>query len=175
MKRTIKGLALMMAMVMMFTGCASEEAAKEFNVSGFGINLTATESWEESADTPFDIQITNGKCYVSVMAYKTADVEAYYTPLEIYDWHNEDIFSRRDDMEIVEELTTYAGTGKTITKTLYSAVNEDVENHYLSCLVTFDDNPDVFAWVLVSTMPSYMEDNEEALLEIIDSMQADGE
>lgn len=176
MKRTFKCLLAMAALSLSLTGCLPLDLAtatydeKEFTIEDYGVSFTATTEWEESEDTPFDLQISDNNSYFSVMAYNQIDLAEDQTPESIYEWHNEDIFSRRENVKIIEDYTTYTNNGKTITSTLYSAEFDEGKNYYYSFLVTFDDNEDVFAWVLVTGVPSYISNHKDDYIEIVNTM-----
>lgn len=181
MKRILAYTMSMAVLVMMLTGCGlldsyahfvANNAAtdRKFKVEGYDITLTASKEWEKSADTSFDLQIGNGSSYLSIMAYDKIDLAERETPEDIYDWHNEDLFSRRDNVKLVEEPVTYTSNGKVITRTMYSAERDGVKNYYCSCLVTFEDDEDVFAWVILTGTPSYLVDHRDDILEIVDTM-----
>lgn len=143
--------------------------AREFEVEDYGITLTASKDWEKSEETPFDLQIGDGNSYLSIMAYDKIDLADDQTPEDIYKWHNEDLFGRRDNVELVEEPITYTGNGKTITRAMYSAERDGMKNYYCSCLVTFEGG-DVFAWVIMTGTPSYLVKHLDSMLEIVDTM-----
>lgn len=182
MKKAVVVFAVMILSMSMLTGClpmailenALEEAdaVKEFEIDGYGITMTAPGEWEEEEESNFDMQIHDERTYFSVYAYYFIDLAKADTPESIYELQNEDLFSKRDNVEIVEDPVTYSSNGKTITRTLYSAEKEGDKFYYVSCLITFDDNDEVFAWALVSAQPSVIMSNMDTYIEMIDSMQA---
>lgn len=110
---------------------------KIFTIDDYDIYFTADKDWEEVSQDNFDIKITNDKCYFNVMAYHTVDLAEIWTPAYLYDWHNNDIFSQRENVEIIKSCNTYLKNGKTILYTLYSAEHENDKYYYGSCMVTF--------------------------------------
>lgn len=183
MRKLFAVFAVLILSSTMLTGCLPLEilevlqeeadAVKEFVIEDYGVTITTPGEWDEVEDTDFDIQLRNDLTHFSVYAYHSIDLAKDQTPESIYEWQNEDLFSKRENVEIVEEPITYSSNGKTIIRTLYSAEKEGTKFYYSSSLVTFDDNEDVFAWVLVSAIPSEMIQNRDEYIEMIDSMQAD--
>lgn len=144
---------------------------KDFFIDYYNISFTASQEWAKTDQNNFDLQITNGDAYFSVMTYYTIDLPVGDTPESIYDWQNEDLFSRRENLEVVEEEQIIKSDGRTITTTLFSAEREGTKNYYYSCLVQLDDNEDVFSWIIVTAMPSYMKKNQDAFLDIMKTMK----
>ena len=57
----------------------------------------------------------------------------------------------------------------TITKAMYSATKEGTKNYYATYLIDFPKD-EIFAWVLITAVPSYMESNLERLDNIVCSL-----
>ena len=70
----------------------------------------------------------------------------------------------------IEKASTDAYPNYSITQSLYSAKKDGVENYYASYLIDFPSD-EVFAWVLVSTTPSYFNSNREYLHNIVCTIQ----
>lgn len=177
MKKSLVCLAAVL-LLLLSAGCSllpgKSRPDKEFRIEGYGITFTAAGEWEEVSDTPFDIQITNSKSYLGIMAYGEQDLSQEQTAREVYDWQNSDLFSRRENVEIVRQYREYQSQGKTIGSTLFSAERDGNQNYYLSCLVRFDTGDTPFAFVMITGMPNYIQDNREALLAILESMKLEG-
>ncbi len=180
MKKRMVILGVLMLAVTMLTGCLplmvreelQESLVEEekFTVDGYGITITTPGNWEKEEDTSFDIQLHDGQAYFGVMAYRLIDLPEGGVPKDYYDWHNEDIFSRRENLKVIEEAVTESCNGKTITRAVYSAERDGNKNYYYSCLVTFDDS-DVFAWVIVTAVPSEFENRREEYAAMIEAME----
>lgn len=151
---------------LMLTGCSfvgpiGEKKDVIFEIPFYKLSLTANESFEkDNEDSNWDLQLTNGNAYISIMAYKYIDLAEDQSPKEIYDWHNEELFSKRDNVSVVKEAVTETEADRTIIKTRYSAENDGSKNYYDSYLLDFK-NDEVFAWVLVTGTPSYIESTKE--------------
>lgn len=144
---------------------------RNFEIEDYGITFTAAGDWEEVEDTPFDIQITNSKSYLGIMAYGEQDLFPEQTAQEVYDWQNSDLFSRRENVEVVEQYQEYHAGGKTIGSTMFSAERDKNQNYYLSCLVRFDNRDDIFAFVMITGTPSYIQNSREDLLGILETLE----
>ena len=140
-----------------------------FSIESYGLQVTADSTFKENTGGSFDLQITNGSCYVSFMVYKYIDLPEGVTPLEVYDMQNEDLLSKRTAVKTVEETETQTLSQGTVTKTLYSAEKDGVKNYYASYLMDLP-GAETFAWVLVTATPSYQEHNRVYLHDIVCSL-----
>lgn len=140
-----------------------------FSIEDYRLQLTANSTFKENTGGEFDLQITNDYAYISVMAYNYSDLSQGLTPPDVYDMQNEDLFSKRTDVVVLEEVKTQVISQRTVMHTLFSAKNNGVENYYTSYLV---DLPyaETFAWVLVSSTPSYYTENKDMLHSIVCSL-----
>lgn len=147
----------------------TKPAETVFSIDSYQLKITADSTFFDKTGGSFDLQITNGRAYVSVMAYKYIDLPSGLTPLDVLDMQNEDIFSKRTNVTTVEETTTESTSQKSITHALYSAEKDGAKNYYASYLVDFPAEQ-TFAWVLVTAMPSYFVENQEYLHNIVCSL-----
>lgn len=145
----------------------------EFYIDDYDIYLTTDSDWEEADPGSFDLKITNNDCYFGVMAYNSVDLAKKWTPETLYEWHNEDVFSRRQNVEIIDPCISYSKDGKNYTYTLFSAEKDDDKNYYGSCMITFDSTDEKMVWVLFAALPSYVIENEDYILDIIYSIDID--
>ena len=142
-----------------------------FTIDRYHLQITADSTFQEKTGGSYDLQITNGSTYISIMAYKYIDLPENLTPQNVYDMQNEDLFSKRTAVTTIEEAKTQALSQRTITHALYSAEKDGVKNYYASYLVDLPDK-ETFAWVLISAMPSYLDDNRAYLHDIVCSLTA---
>jgi len=143
-----------------------------FTVDDYNLQITADSNFQQNASDNFDLQINNIRSYISIMAYKYIDLAQNTSPQDIYDWQNEDMFSRRENVTVVEPTQTQNLPQCTIVRTLYSAESAEssgVKNYYASYLVDFPEE-ETFAWVVVTALPSYFEKNSEYLHDIVASL-----
>ena len=176
-KKTAMFLCIVLMSSFLLSGCnliKSENTAsmdKEFFIDYYNVSFTATQEWSQTDQDNFDLQLTNGEAYFSVMTYYTIDLPVGDTPENIYAWQNEDLFSRRENVETVEDERIIISDGKIITATMFSAERDGKKNYYYSCLVQLGNNEDVFSWIIVTALPSYMQKNKDVFLDIMKTME----
>lgn len=176
-----KAIVLLMVVCMLFclVGCSMsndilsvlDPAEEIFSIDSCRLQITADSTFQEKTGGSFDMQITNGKCYISIMAYRYTDLTEGITPQDVFDIQNEDLFGKRDNVLIIDAVQTQSMSGKSLTQAMYSAEKDGVENYYLTYLVDLPDKETV-AWVLVTAAPSYVESNREYLHNIVCSLTA---
>lgn len=174
-----KGMAVILVICLLFSvsGCAVlEDAAslldpKEavFTVERFPMQITADSTYRESTGGEFDLQITNRRSYISIMAYAYTDLPSGVTVMDVYDMQNEDLFSKRTAVTDIEEAKTQTTPQCVRTYALYSAEKDGVKNYYGTYMIDFP-NEEIFAWVLFSATPSYFESNRDSLHSIVCSL-----
>lgn len=177
MKKVIIVLLLIACMLFSAAGCSvtrdttslSKPTEAVFSIDNYQLQITADSTFQEKTGGNYDLQITNGNTYISIMAYKYIDLPENLTPLDVYDMQNEDLFSKRTAVTIIEETKTQSLSQCTITHALYSAEKDGVKNYYASYLVDLPDE-ETFAWVLVTAMPSYLDNNRDYLHNIVCSL-----
>ena len=140
-----------------------------FSIDNYHLQITADSSFREDTGGSYDLQITNDSTYISIMAYNYIDLPVDITPLDVYAFQNEDLCSKRSAVATIEEPTEQTLPQGTLTRTLFSAEKNGVKNYYASYLIDLPDEK-VFAWVLVTAMPSYLRDNQEYLHNIVCSL-----
>lgn len=140
-----------------------------FSIDSYGLQVTADSTFHDETGGNFDLQIANGSCYVSFMAYKYIDLPEGVTPADAYEIHNEDLLSKRTAVKTVEETETQTLPQGTLMKTLYSAERDGVKNYYASYMIDLPD-AETCAWVLVTATPSYLVHNREYLHDIVCSL-----
>jgi len=164
--RKIAVFLLVACMLFVAAGCDRSEASEEiFVLPGYGLEITADSNFYENTGGSFDLQITNDKCYVSVMAYHYADLPLDTTTYDAYEIQNEDLFGKRDEVTVIEETKTQG----TITYGVHSAKKDGVENYYATYLLDFPES-EIFAWVLITSTPTYYMNNTEYLHNIVCSL-----
>ena len=100
---------LITCIVFSATGCSAlnlKTEEKVFDIENYKLQITADSTFSEETGGEFDLQITNGDCYISIMAYKQIDISDELTPLDVFDMQNEDLFSRRTAVRVIEEAKT---------------------------------------------------------------------
>lgn len=140
-----------------------------FTIDNYHLQITADSTFNEKTDGDWDLQITNENAYISIMAYKHIDISENLTPLDIYDMQNEELIRQRTAVNVIEKSKTQTFSQQVVTHALYSAENDGVKNYYATYLIELP-NDETFAWVLVSAMPSYLDENKEYLHNIVCSL-----
>ena len=142
-----------------------------FSIDSYNLQITADNAFHQEPISNFDLQLTNRNSYISIMAYKYIDLANNSTPLDIYDMQNEDLFSRRENVTIIEDVEVQSLPQAVVTQTTYSAEREGIKNYYVSYLIDFP-NAETFAWVLVTAVPSYIDNNRAYLNNIVCSLES---
>ena len=166
-----KVIAILLLVCVFFSGCSmlrkADVTEKAFSIDSYDLQLTADSTFYENTGGSFDLQITNDKAYVSIMAYRYIDLPEGITPRDVYDTQTEDLFSRRTAVTVIEETEELS---QNITGGLYSAEKDGVKNYYATYLVDLPQE-ETLAWVLVTATPSYLEANREYLYDIVRSLK----
>lgn len=167
-----KALIILLAVCMLWAavGCTAlgganaptEPERKTFLVPGYNLQIMADDTYSEKTGGSFDLQLTNNSAYISVMAYNYSDLDEGTTARDLYDFHNEDITSKRDAVNTVEETYAFTLPQAEVIHGVFTAEKEGNKNYYASYLFDFPEKETV-AWVLVTAIPSYYENNKEHL------------
>ena len=96
-------------------------------------------------------------------------VDVFNFLVNYFDIQNEIAFTLRTEVDLIEEAKSQSFSNHTITQALYSAKNNNVKNYYETYLIDFPED-EVFAWVLITTTPSYFNKNREYLNDIVCSL-----
>jgi|SRR5690554_3856617 len=148
-----------------------KRSEKSIFLEEYKFRLTLPEGWKEVDDTQFDLQLTSGRAYVSVFVYFKNELAELQIPLDVQEQHLKDLFSKREYVEKITEENIIELTDKVIYSVLYSAEYNGVENYYYCNLVDFKGEADIFAWILVSALPSYFTENNDIWSEIIETVK----
>ena len=169
-------LLLVFCMLLTLAGCGKPEEAPTtalpettFAVDGYALQITADSSFREDTGGSFDLQITNDKSYVSIMAYNYADLPEGTTARDVFDVQNNELLSKRDAVEEVEEVTTLELSHCQAMEALYIAERDGVKNYYDTFLLDFPESQ-VMAWVLVTATPSYATSHRDHWTRIVFSL-----
>lgn len=168
--RKVTVLFLVIGLLLSAAGCSvSVPEEKVFSVDDYQLQITADSTYREATGGSFDLQITNNKTYISIMAYKYMDLPTDVTPQKVFDMQNEELFSKREAVKRIEEAKTQKTEQYTITQALYSAEKDGAKNYYATYLIDFAD-AETFAWILVTAAPSYLTANRDYLHNIVCSL-----
>lgn len=147
-----------------------QEETTSFEIGNSGVEASFDSSWKQESDTPYDLQCGNGSSYAGFFGYEKDDLAEGSAPMDIYDKQNEQIFSSRTNVKLVEEGEQRSTGGKTVYTTLYSAELDGTKNFYYCGLIQFDESDEVFVYAMFTSLPSDIEENRPAWDEILDSV-----
>lgn len=146
-----------------------------FQVPMYEVGITAPGYFEKvESSGGWDMQLFDGSVYVSLMVYNYSDLAEGTSPKDVYDFQNEDIFSRRENVAVIIEEKGEILNGAVFVGTRYTGEQDGFKNYYDSYLVDMEEHS-VFAWVLVTGTPSVIENRTEELKEIVYSVEYTGE
>ena len=142
-----------------------------FPVHGYDLQITADERYEDVTEKgDFDLQLKESDAYISIYAFNPEDLSEGQTQKDLYYLQNQNLFSLRTDLKIIENESTENADKKTITRTLYQAKNMGAKNVYDCYLFEFEAT-DTFAWVLITTTPANYEVNGKYLRNVVYSLE----
>ena len=148
---------------------SSNPQKKFFSIDDYNLQITADTTFYDANSDNFDLQITNDKSYISIFAFEYIDLPKDQTPLGVFDIQNEEVFSRREEVDLIEEIRTESFSNCTITQALHSAEYKGSKNYYATYLIDFPED-EVFAWVLITSTPSHFTKNREYFNNIVYSL-----
>lgn len=129
-------------------------------VEKYNINFTFPKDWEKvTKETPYDLQCTNNEAFASVFGYYKIDLTEEQTPLDIFNYQKDNIFSKRENVNTITEQTVNEYGDKKIYSQLYSAEKDGSKNYYYCNLIEFSEESGEFAWVVFTALPSYAEEH----------------
>ena len=176
-----KTMFILLAVCMLWSaaGCSAlggihtptEPARKTFLVENYALQIMADDTFYEDTGGSFDLQITNGNSYVSIMAYRYSELAEGTTARDVYDIQNEDIFSKRVAVTEIEKTETFSLPQGEVIYGLFSAERDGSKNYYASYVIDLPEK-ETLAWVLVTAIPSYFHNNREHLNNIACSLTA---
>lgn len=173
-----KILAVLLAVCILFTagGCFdlgniySQPERKLFYLESYQLQILADETFREDTGGSFDLQLTNDKSYISIMAYRYAELPEGTTARDVYDIQNQDIFGKRDAVTTVKETETATLPQGTLIHGVFTAEKDGSMNYYITYLVDLPAQ-ETLAWVLVTAVPSYYSSNAEHIDNMVASLQ----
>ena len=134
----------------------STKLEKHIIVGNYNIDISFPKNWKAETDSkPFDLQCSNGNSYASIFVYYKVDLAEGQNPLDLFHIQNNDILSKRSNVEIINKEQTEKRDKKQIHSILYSAEKDGIKNYYYCNLVEFGEDTDRFVWVLFTAIPSY--------------------
>jgi hypothetical protein len=159
MHRAYSTTSVFILLILIFTDSSEAKTNNVLNnvfkVNRFPIQFAFPSDWKMvNKDNPFDLQLTNNNAYFSVFAFEKIDLAEGQTPQSIFNRQNDDLLGKRTNTKLVSTQSTMSGNITRNSK-LYFGEKDGSKNYYYFSLIQFNDNPDVFMWVLISAIPSY--------------------
>lgn len=145
---------------------------KNFMTSDNSMKFTFPYDWDiNSNDNPFDLQCfsKDNSMNTGVFVFYQGDLAEDITPEHILDMQIEDLKSKRDNFEIIEDINTQVINDKKITTVTYSGEKDVSKDYYSFSLLQFANNNKIFAVILQVCIPSKWNVNKPVLNEIISS------
>lgn len=151
-----------------------EKVDDEMNVvqiEGYGIEMEFPSDWDDITNgTQFDLKCTNKNCYFGAFVYYDIDLAKEQTPYDIFEIQNDDLLSRRENIEFIGDDFIEVN-GKSIHSMHYYGESDGKKNHYYFNLVEFENKSDKFVWILFTGYPSVAQKQMEEWSKIIYSMR----
>lgn len=162
--------------ILSLAGCAqesAEEPAGQFFTTANGpVEFEFPGDWHENEKVhPFDLQCLSRheRMNTGVFLFAKQDLAADLAPRELLERQVEDMRSKREGFEVVEEERVIQQQGKTITTVVYSGEKGSLRDYYKFSLIEFAEHPDLLPIVLQVSIPSYWDENKPVLEAIIAS------
>lgn len=149
--------------IILLNGCIkrvnSTEDIQLFEVKGYDIIFSMPGNWRENicANEEIDMQCNDGNSYMITFAYNKTDLAKNQVPKDIYDFHTNDIMTKRDNIVIDNKENMRKIGGKTIISNFFTGEINGNKNCYYINLVDFGEKSDKFVCVLFTAKPSYGE------------------
>ncbi|MBQ7871385.1 MAG: hypothetical protein IJ357_04515 [Oscillospiraceae bacterium] len=150
--------------VLALAGCAGQ--TQSVTIEAYGITLSVPEGWATEADSAFDLQLSDGTGYMSLMAYYRDEVDM--SPTQVHAWHDEALLADREAVSELEAETTEEIKGKTVTTVVYAAGSEGEENYYSSSMVELSE--DLILWMVVSGPVDEFEADRDMIHDVLASL-----
>ncbi len=140
-----------------------------YDVVPYDVQFVLPDGWENTTDdSPYDLQMKNeDRYYCSIFGYKDIDLPNDMTPEDLFEFQKEDIFDKRDFVELVKEEPVWEDEYKKIYRELYSGELEGNKYYYYCCMIDFKEPSESLAWVIFSGTPSWIEHDLEDLNQIL--------
>lgn len=188
MKTKIKLLSLSLLSCIFFSGCSSNAditkttlnsipSNKEyvsFYNENYDFTVTAKDTWKPNPQNEvYNLQLFNASIgYFSVMAYNGIDlIEELNSADALLKYHMEDLMSRRDNVEIIEDMTKTEYDDKIVYSCIYSAEKDFSKNYYYSFGIELTENGDII-WVLSTGLPSTILENRGEIEQMVEMLAA---
>lgn len=162
------------------TDIAEEETVnldQSVELGEYGIQFRLPGGWNQQEASELNVYYKEPEeqAGFAVFVYKKDELREGYTEAEMFELQNQVILEERDSVEQVGELENIASGDIQVMKKVYRTSTDGNNNIYNFYWISFRDNTDLYAWVLINGVQDYMEENESLIDEIAASARWTGE
>ncbi len=162
------------------TDIAEEETVnldQSVELGEYGIQFRLPGGWNQQEASELNVYYKEPEeqAGFAVFVYKKDELREGYTEAEIFELQNQVILEERDSVEQVGELENITSEDIQVMKKVYRTSTDGNNNIYNFYWISFRDNTDLYAWVLINGVQDYMEENESLIDEIAASARWTGE
>lgn len=147
---------------------------KKYKTKDKKISLVVEGYQKVAKNTPYDLQLTNEKSYISVFSYDINSFGEGTTPIDILYRTIEDLMSRRTKVKLVAGQKKIEDNQRVIHQIVYTGVSSGTENVYCFNIIEFDENAERFAMVLFTCLAPYREEKVDEFTEILKTAEVRG-
>lgn len=143
----------------------------------YGIQFRLPGGWNQQEASELNVYYKEPEeqAGFAVFVYKKDELREGYTEAEMFELQNQVILEERDSVEQVGELENIASEDIQVMKKVYRTSTDGNNNIYNFYWISFRDNTDLYAWVLINGVQDYMEENESLIDDIAASARWTGE
>ncbi|MDF2541416.1 MAG: hypothetical protein K0S47_1134 [Herbinix sp.] len=149
----------------------TSDSENVYLIEDYDVSFTFPGDWEDTKGEVFDLQCTDEDAYASIFVYNKIDLSEGQTTEDLFHIQNEDLLGKRENVKLVSEENTYETGNKQIHEVMYSAELDGIKNNYYFNLIEFDEEAEVFAWVLFTSVPLETKINMDTWKKIISSAE----
>ncbi len=126
------------------------------------------DGYEDIKDDTADLKCkSDDDVYMLVFVYNIKDFKLGTTKKDVLDMQIEDLMSKRKNPKEEAKLEEIEARDKTIYQKIYTADKNNSRFMYCFNVIDFEENEDLFAFVLFSSSVSYGEKNTEKYNDIL--------
>lgn len=143
----------------------------------YGIQFRLPGGWNQQEASELNVYYKEPEeqAGFAVFVYKKDELREGYTEAEMFELQNQAILEERDSVEQVGELENITSEDIQVMRKVYRTSTDGNNNIYNFYWISFRNNTDLYAWVLINGVQDYMEENESLIDEIATSARWTGE
>lgn len=150
---------------------ASIAFERTFAVGNCGVEVAADGNWDKVDADGIDLQLENDDigAYLYITVYYRVDLAEEMTAERAFNAQNEIFFETYENVCAVNETEVKSSDTRSVLANTTSAECDGIENYYRSYMIDQADS-DKLVWVLINSMPSTMDKNQEYFDCIVDKI-----